>query len=127
MSDEFIVWFENYVETDRERVGGKVASLGELIAAELPVPPGYAVTTAAYENLIRRVREQSLAVMHEGSVSRELLEGFGQPGWFGGEPETKVDFAQEGSTQDGVVQVGFDQVGDYSVCCSLRTFSRRSG
>lgn len=51
MNDEFIVWFDNYVEADKPRVGGKVASLGELIAAELPVPPGYAVTTAAYENL----------------------------------------------------------------------------
>ncbi|MEA1903211.1 MAG: PEP/pyruvate-binding domain-containing protein [Actinomycetota bacterium] len=51
MSAEFIVWFDDYVDTDRGRVGGKVASLGELIAAELPVPPGYAVTTAAYENL----------------------------------------------------------------------------
>ena len=51
MSDGFIVWFDDYLETDRLRVGGKVASLGEMIAAELPVPPGFAVTTAAYEAL----------------------------------------------------------------------------
>jgi pyruvate,water dikinase len=51
MSEEFIVWFDDYAHTDRPRVGGKVASLGEMIAAELPVPPGYAITTAAYENL----------------------------------------------------------------------------
>ena len=51
MSDGFIVWFDDYSEADRLRVGGKVASLGEMMAAELPVPPGFAVTTAAYETL----------------------------------------------------------------------------
>src|SRR5713101_484790 len=30
-------------------VGGKAANLGELIHAELPVPDGFCVTTAAYE------------------------------------------------------------------------------
>ncbi len=29
--------------------GGKAANLGELIRAGLPVPPGFCVTTAAYE------------------------------------------------------------------------------
>ena len=29
-------------------VGGKAANLGELIAAGLPVPPGFAVTTEGY-------------------------------------------------------------------------------
>ena len=51
MSDSFIVWFEDYLEADRPRVGGKVASLGEMIAAKFPVPPGFALTTAAYEAL----------------------------------------------------------------------------
>ncbi len=48
---EFIVWFDDYRESDRPRVGGKCASLGELIAAELPVPPGFAVTVEAFETL----------------------------------------------------------------------------
>lgn len=33
---------------ERPLVGGKAASLGKLVKADLPVPPGYAVTTAAY-------------------------------------------------------------------------------
>lgn len=72
MSEEFIVWFENYVEADRPRVGGKVASLGELIAAELPVPPGYAVTTAAYENLKKdqRVGREIRATLAEVDYTR---------------------------------------------------------
>lgn len=47
----FIVWFDEYTEEDRPRVGGKNASLGSMIAAGLPVPPGFAVTTDAYETL----------------------------------------------------------------------------
>src|SRR5262249_61259207 len=31
------------------QVGGKGANLGELAAAGLPVPPGFCITTAAYE------------------------------------------------------------------------------
>jgi rifampicin phosphotransferase len=35
-----------------ERGGGKGANLGELIAAGLPVPPGFCVTTAAYRRTV---------------------------------------------------------------------------
>ncbi len=48
---EFVLWFDQYRESDKPRVGGKCASLGELIAAELPVPPGFAVTVEAYDTL----------------------------------------------------------------------------
>ena len=34
---------------DLARAGGKAANLGELLRAGLPVPPGFAVLTAAYE------------------------------------------------------------------------------
>jgi pyruvate,water dikinase len=43
-----IVWFEHYTSAHRRAVGGKNASLGELTCAGLPVPPGFAVTAAAY-------------------------------------------------------------------------------
>ncbi len=39
-------------ETDRPLVGGKAASLGALLAATCPVPPGFAVTTAAYRRFL---------------------------------------------------------------------------
>jgi pyruvate,water dikinase len=35
---------------DRETVGGKCASLGEMVGAGLPVPDGFAVTVAAFED-----------------------------------------------------------------------------
>ncbi len=34
---------------DEPRFGGKSANLGELLAAEIPVPPGFALSTAAFE------------------------------------------------------------------------------
>lgn len=47
----FVLWFDDYVEDHRPRVGGKNASLGTMLGAGLPVPPGFAVTTDAYETL----------------------------------------------------------------------------
>jgi pyruvate,water dikinase len=43
-----IKWFDEIGLADAESVGGKGANLGELTAAELPVPPGFVVTSAAY-------------------------------------------------------------------------------
>ena len=48
-----IVWFDRYTRGDAPRVGGKNASLGEMTAAGLPVPPGFAVTTDAYARIWR--------------------------------------------------------------------------
>lgn len=44
----FIMWFEGYWDGLKTEVGGKAASLGEMTGAGLPVPPGFALTTAAY-------------------------------------------------------------------------------
>ncbi len=49
--NDYIVWFDRYSDHDRVRVGGKSASLGEMTAAGLPVPPGFAITTEAYHTL----------------------------------------------------------------------------
>jgi pyruvate,water dikinase len=37
-------------------VGGKATTLGELLASGFPVPPGFVVTTAAYEAFVSRNR-----------------------------------------------------------------------
>jgi pyruvate, water dikinase len=58
---------------DEPLVGGKSASLGELLAAEIPVPPGFAVSTAAFEVFIedaglRGRLEDALAHLPPGDV-----------------------------------------------------------
>ena len=45
---DYVLWFEECNLESIPIVGGKNASLGELLAAEIPVPPGFAVTTKAY-------------------------------------------------------------------------------
>ncbi|MGZ4203049.1 MAG: cytochrome P450, partial [Thermoleophilaceae bacterium] len=44
-----VIGLERCSSADVELVGGKAASLGEMIQAGLPVPPGFAVTTAAFD------------------------------------------------------------------------------
>jgi pyruvate, water dikinase len=38
---------------DESRFGGKSANLGELLAADVPVPPGFAISTAAFAAFVR--------------------------------------------------------------------------
>lgn len=49
---DYVIPFENCDNTMVGAVGGKCASLGELMRARIQVPPGFAITTAAYEQFI---------------------------------------------------------------------------
>ena len=48
---------------DEERFGGKSTSLGELMAAEIPVPPGFAISTSAFH-----------AFLSEGGLDDRIAE-----------------------------------------------------
>ncbi|MCW4018696.1 MAG: phosphoenolpyruvate synthase [Candidatus Bathyarchaeota archaeon] len=70
MSDptkELVSWFETLRVTDIPSVGGKNASLGEMINAGLPVPPGFAVTAYSYEKFLEETNlaEKIYAVINE--------------------------------------------------------------
>jgi len=53
MTDEsYILWFRECDKSCLPRVGGKNASLGEMTRAGMRVPPGFAVTTAAYRDFL---------------------------------------------------------------------------
>jgi len=45
-------WFDEISKEDIPLVGGKGSNLGELSRAGLPVPPGYVVTTTAYDAFV---------------------------------------------------------------------------
>ena len=53
---ELILWFDGLRNTDVPIVGGKNASLGEMINAGMPVPPGFAITAYAYEKFIKETK-----------------------------------------------------------------------
>ncbi len=48
----FTLAFEQITVADHGRVGGKCASLGEMTRAGVAVPPGFAITTDAYEAML---------------------------------------------------------------------------
>ncbi len=53
---DLVIWFDKLRKNDVPIVGGKNASLGEMISARMPVPPGFAVTAYAYEKFIVETR-----------------------------------------------------------------------
>jgi len=66
--NDYVAWFENITMTDTPRVGGKNASLGEMVRSlkkeKIKVPDGFATTATAYRefldanNLSPRIQEQ---------------------------------------------------------------------
>jgi phosphohistidine swiveling domain-containing protein len=46
-------WFQEIGAGDVDTVGGKGANLGEMVAAGLPVPPGFCLTAAAYRDFVQ--------------------------------------------------------------------------
>lgn len=50
--DPYILWFRDCDKNSLPRVGGKNASLGEMTRAGMRVPPGFAISTAAYRDFL---------------------------------------------------------------------------
>jgi rifampicin phosphotransferase len=48
----YTAWFDEIRKDDIALAGGKGANLGELSRAGLPVPPGFVVTTTAYDAFV---------------------------------------------------------------------------
>ena len=64
---ELVLWFNDVRKEDIPVVGGKNSSLGEMINAGLPVPPGFAVTAYSYEKYIeeKKIAEQIYKIIKE--------------------------------------------------------------
>ena len=78
ISSKEIVWFENVGRGDVARVGGKNASLGEMVqmlsTAGIRVPPGFATTADTYwkfvdENVLRSRASDFLRALADGTLS----------------------------------------------------------
>lgn len=72
---EHISWFAEIGLKDRPRVGGKGGSLGELQRAQVAVPPGFVVTTAAFECFMEALDSESRARKSVESLEPDDLEG----------------------------------------------------
>src|SRR6201993_981034 len=49
---QLVSWLAEFGRGDEALAGGKGANLGELLGANLPVPPGFVITTAAYRRFV---------------------------------------------------------------------------
>ncbi|MBI4894790.1 MAG: phosphoenolpyruvate synthase [Candidatus Aenigmarchaeota archaeon] len=50
---KYVLWFEQISRDDVPKAGGKGANLGEMFGAGMPVPPGFVVTTTAFDKLMK--------------------------------------------------------------------------
>ncbi|TLF54531.1 phosphoenolpyruvate synthase [Nocardia cyriacigeorgica] len=49
---DYVATFAELRLTDADQAGGKGANLGELVAARLPVPPGFVILRSCYEHIV---------------------------------------------------------------------------
>jgi pyruvate,water dikinase len=57
--------------------GGKSSTLGELIAAEIPVPPGFAVSTSAFQTFVQEAGLEGLIAGETARMSPDDIESVG--------------------------------------------------
>ena len=85
---KYVLWFQECDLNSIPLVGGKNASLGELLKSGIPVPPGFALTTEVYNkfieeggikedvvHILKDVREEDVATGEKASQTvREMIE-----------------------------------------------------
>jgi len=54
VDNKLVVWFDEVTKDDVSTVGGKGANLGEMTRAQIPVPPGFVVTSTGYLNFLHK-------------------------------------------------------------------------
>src|SRR5918995_3886149 len=91
-------WFDEIRKDDIALAGGKGANLGELNSAGLPVPPGFIVTTTAYDAFVASnaigsaiVRRASVARATDPAAFEEVAEGISALFSGGKVPEEMAD------------------------------------
>jgi pyruvate,water dikinase len=67
---DYVINFQEVDKNSLPLVGGKNASLGEMIKADIPVPPGFAVTTESYHEFITEagIRDDIFRVLSDMKV-----------------------------------------------------------
>jgi len=70
-----ISWFADITLADRGRVGGKGGSLGELTRANIAVPPGFVITTHAFERFFAEVEKENSIRSGVQALCHDDLEG----------------------------------------------------
>src|SRR5690606_32762522 len=69
-----VAWFKDVGIADRPTVGGKGGSLGELTRAGIAVPPGFVVTTQAFELFLEALEAREPVRAQVGSLDPDDLD-----------------------------------------------------
>ena len=101
--ESFVRWFEDLNSNDVPQVGGKNASLGEMISSlreeNVRVPGGFATTAHAYREYVKanQLREKMQSLLEDWKTDRKSLEETGEQirrmfrhGEFSGEIEEAI-------------------------------------
>ena len=76
--NKIINWFDGLVKDDVGLVGGKGANLGEMVGAEMPIPPGFVINVHAYSKFLdaSRLRGKINEILSQTDVndSKQLAE-----------------------------------------------------
>ena len=90
-----IAWFEEITRSDLSIAGGKGANLGEMVHAQIPVPPGFVVTATAYFEFLKETNvmeeiqtmlqgldaNDSKALQETSSRIKDKISGMDMPGY----------------------------------------------
>jgi pyruvate,water dikinase len=121
MADDYLVWLQDLRMADVGRVGGKNASLGELIGELAPlgirVPGGFATTAQAFRDFLgadgldRRI-EQLLASLDVANVNALARSGAAIRGWIEAQP---LQPSLEQAIRDAYAEMQRRDRGDFTV------------
>jgi pyruvate,water dikinase len=75
--EQFVRPLDQLRRSDEPRFGGKSANLGELLAAEIPVPPGFALSTAAFQAFVHDAGLQDRIDSALAGLSSGDVDGIG--------------------------------------------------
>ncbi len=78
MTAEYVRLLDQLARSDEPAFGGKSANLGELLAAGIPVPPGFALSTAAFEVFVRDAGLQDRITSALSGVSTGDVDAIGR-------------------------------------------------
>lgn len=90
----FVKVFDEISKEDVDKVGGKGASLGEMIKSDIPVPPGFVITTETYQKFLNNeipveIKEEILKAFDSLDADRvavrssAIAEDSSQASWAG--------------------------------------------
>ncbi|WP_424019890.1 phosphoenolpyruvate synthase [Halorientalis pallida] len=112
-----VLWLDEIGADDLESVGGKAASLGELTAAGLPVPPGFVVTAGTYRRFIEETgidEELFEAVDVDAEDSKALAEAEARAQELILETEMPEDLREE-------ILASYEEIGDDEAFVAVRS------